>query len=368
MRITATELQLASSREFRQTETREERLDLRIGPAPLQTRPEVQLSPRGRELALQFGATESPLLAPEEVAASNEAGARNDPNLSLLIRLIETLTGRPVRLFDPSQLKAADAAENVPDTQPAADHAAASAANSDFSLDYQLRTTRSEYEHTTVSAEGEILTADGARVRFKLQLSMERAYSETFELRLQAGAAAERKDPLVINFDGRAVQLSDQRFEFDLDADGRTEALPMLRPGSGFLALDRNGDGRINDGRELFGALTGDGFGELLAFDSDGNGWIDSGDTIFGQLRVWMPDPTAPEPDDRTHDAQPRRSGGQLLTLEEAGVAAISLRPIGSAFDLRGANNSDLGQIRSTGLYLSTTLQAGTVQQIDLTV
>lgn len=372
MRIIATELQLAASREFRQSEAREERLDLRIGPAPASPRAEVQLSARGRELALQVGAGESPLLAPEEVAATDEAGARSDPNLSLLIRLIETLTGRPVRLFDASQIKAAST-EAVPapsGATPASAPAATGGADADpgFRLDYQFRATRSEYERTTVSAEGEVLTADGARVRFSLQLSMERAYSETVELRVQAGAAAQRKDPLVINFDGRAAQLMDQRFEFDLDADGQTEALPMLRSGSGFLALDRNNDGRINDGRELFGALTGDGFGELLAFDSDGNGWIDSGDTIFGRLRVWMPDPTAPETGTRSREEQERRSGGQLLTLEEAGIAAISLRPISSAFDLRGANNSDLGQVRSTGLYLSTSLQAGTVQQIDLTV
>lgn len=369
MRILATELQLASAREFRQTETREERLDLRIGPPP-QARPEIELSARGRELALQVGAGESPLLAPEEVAATDEAGARNDPNLSLLIRLIETLTGRPVKLFDASQLNASGGAEAPQPAASASTGPAPAPAGADpgFSVDYQLRATRSEYERTSVSAQGEVLTADGARIRLSLALSMERAYSETVELRLQAGAAAERKDPLVINFDGRAAQLSDQRFEFDLDADGQSEALAMLRSGSGFLAFDRNADGRVNDGRELFGAKTGDGFGELLAFDSDGNGWIDSGDTIFGKLRVWMPDPTAPETGNRSREEEERRQGGQLLTLEEAGVAAISLRPISSAFDLRGLNNSDLGQVRSTGLYLSTAATPGVVQQIDLTV
>ena len=369
MRIIATELQLASAREFRQSETREERLELRIGPPPL-ARPEIELSERGRELALQVGASESPLLAPEEVAATDEAGARNDPNLGLLIRLIETLTGRPVKLFDASQLNATAAEDPALTAPPTSSGPSAASAQSDpgFSVDYQLRATRSEYERTTVSAQGEVLTADGGRIRFALNLSMERAFSETVDLRLQAGAAAQRKDPLVINFDGRAAQLSDQRFEFDLDADGQTEALPMLRSGSGFLAFDRNADGRVNDGRELFGAKTGDGFGELLAFDSDGNGWIDSGDTIFGRLRVWMPDPTAPETGNRSREEDERRSGGQLLTLEEAGVAAISLRPISSAFDLRGNNNSDLGQVRSTGLYLSTAATAGAVQQIDLTV
>ncbi|MFY8135473.1 MAG: hypothetical protein ACOVKS_10755, partial [Aquimonas sp.] len=169
MRIVATELQLASAREFRQTETREERLDLRIGPAP-QARAAVELSDRGRELALQVGAGESPLLAPEEVAATDEAGARNDPNLSLLIRLIETLTGRPVKLFDAGQLSARpndpEAAAAAASAQAQPPPAAPTESDPGFSLDYQFRATRSEYERTTVSAQGEVLTADGARTRF----------------------------------------------------------------------------------------------------------------------------------------------------------------------------------------------------------
>jgi len=201
-----------------------------------------------------------------------------------------------------------------------------------------------------------ILTSDGERIRFRLALAMERSYSESLEFRLQAGAAAQRKDPLVINFDGAAAQLSDQRFEFDLDADGRSEALPLLRAGSGLLAFDRNGDGRINDGRELFGALSGDGFADLAELDSDGNGWLDAADAGFGQLQVWIP------------HAGAAAGEGRLMTLTQAGVAAISLRSIQSSFDLRGVGNSDLGQIRSTGLYLSATREVGTVQQIDLSV
>lgn len=361
MHITASELQLAASREYRFHEQREERLDLRIGrstPAP-QARPEVELSERGRALALQLGAGEAPLLAPEEVAASDDSGARNDPNLSLLIRLIETLTGRPVQLFDASELQApaedgaaaAPSAAAQPPGQPNV-----SDDDPGFSLDYQLRHSRSEFERTVVRAEGEIQTSDGERIRFRLELAMQRSFSESSEFRLQAGAAAQRKDPLVINFDGYAAQLSDQRFEFDLDANGRSETLPLLRGGSGLLAFDRNGDGRINDGRELFGALSGDGFADLAQLDSDGNGWLDSADAAFEQLQVWMPQPGA------------RDDAGRLISLADAGVAAISLRSIQSSFDLRGAGNSDLGQIRSTGVYVSTAREVGTVQQIDLSV
>ena len=54
-----------------------------------------------------------------------------------------------------------------------------------------------------------------------------------------------------------------------------------------FLALDLNGDGRINNGSELFGALSGNGFADLAQYDSDANGWIDENDEIFQRLKVW---------------------------------------------------------------------------------
>ena len=78
-------------------------------------------------------------------------------------------------------------------------------------------------------------------------------------------------------------------FSFDLDSDGVKEDIPMIRPGSGFLALDLNKDGIINNGNELFGPHTGDGFVELSSYDKDTNNWIDENDlytinSLSGQL------------------------------------------------------------------------------------
>ena len=64
-------------------------------------------------------------------------------------------------------------------------------------------------------------------------------------------------------------ELSDQTFYFDLDADGKEEEISVLN-GSGYLALDKNGDGVINDGSELFGTKNGDGFADLARYDEDG--------------------------------------------------------------------------------------------------
>ena len=54
--------------------------------------------------------------------------------------------------------------------------------------------------------------------------------------------------------------------------------------------MDRNGDGKINDGSELFGTKSGDGFKDLASYDADGNGWIDENDAIFSQLKIWTKD------------------------------------------------------------------------------
>ena len=53
------------------------------------------------------------------------------------------------------------------------------------------------------------------------------------------------------------------------------ENIAFVEPGSGMLALDRNGDGKVNDGRELFGPTAGNGFAGACRPDADGNRWID---------------------------------------------------------------------------------------------
>ena len=77
---------------------------------------------------------------------------------------------------------------------------------------------------------------------------------------------------------------------FDIDADGEEESISYLQGGSGYLALDKNGDGVINDGSELFGTKSGDGFADLAEYDADGNGWIDENDPIFDKLLIWAKD------------------------------------------------------------------------------
>ena len=137
---------------------------------------------------------------------------------------------------------------------------------------------------------------------------MTRVYVEQTDISLRLGdAVKQKKDPLVINFNGSAAQLTSTKFSFDIDTDGTTENISFAAPGSGFLALDKNHDGKINDGSELFGPASGNGFKELAAYDQDGNQWIDENDAVFSRLKVWSKDG---EGKDRTRHASGKWRGG----------------------------------------------------------
>ena len=202
-------------------------------------------------------------------------------------------------------------------------------------------------EHTAFSSVGTAVTADGRTIDFGITLEMSRRFEAAYEI---VGKEEIFTDPLVINLDTQAASLDDVSFYFDLDCDGTEEELSSLGRGSGFLALDKNGDGKINDGSELFGAKTGDGFAELGRYDQDGNGWIDENDEVFSKLSVWT-----------------KCGGGEgkLLSLKEAGVGAIFLGSQGTQFTLADGRGNENAQVRRTGLYLKENGQAGTVQHVD---
>lgn len=213
----------------------------------------------------------------------------------------------------------------------------------------------SEQETATFGTTGMVKTEDGRTIPFNLSLSLSRSFQEYTSLTSETmGSVVEMYDPLVINMNIPSASVSDQSFLFDIDCDGKKDTLSMLGEGSGFLALDKNGDGIINDGSELFGAGSGDGFADLAAYDSDKNGWIDENDFIYESLKVWTKDPDGKD---------------RLLSLKEADVGAIFLGNVHTGFDLRDDENNTRARIQSTGIYLhESTGAAGTVQHVDFAV
>lgn len=210
---------------------------------------------------------------------------------------------------------------------------------------------RYESERTDFATEGKVVTASGKEITFNVEVSMSRSFYEETSSFLDL-RSVRLTDPLVINLDTEMATVSDQKFYFDLDADGHEEQISRLHAGSGFLALDRNGDGIINDGSELFGTASGNGFADLAQYDQDGNGWIDEADEIFSKLLIWQKD----------------ENGKDILRgLGEAGVGAIYLGNISTEFSLNSEkDNKTNAVVRQTGMFLYENGTAGTMQQIDL--
>lgn len=211
--------------------------------------------------------------------------------------------------------------------------------------------TLKESEFTEFGSTGTAVTADGRKISFNVSFSLGREFCREYNMESMEQYERVVTDPLVINLDSNPVSLSDKTFLFDINNDGVKEEISALSESSGFLAFDRNGDGIINDGSELFGTASGDGFADLAAYDSDGNGWIDEADEIFSKLKVWI----------KTEDGK-----DMLLSLKEADVGAIYLGRTKSSFSLNDKDNNVNGIIRNTGIFLHESGDAGTIQQIDL--
>ena len=158
----------------------------------------------------------------------------------------------------------------------------------------------------------------------------------------------DQASPIVIDLDGDGLELSPlsgSSVYFDLDGDGWAERTGWVNADDGLLAVDRNGDGAINDAFELFGTnprvLNGDPLGRyefafaLLAdFDSNGDRVIDVADAGFEALRIW-----------RDLDQDGVSDIGELQTLAEAGLQSINLQYNRVRQDLpTGALLFDLGR------------------------
>lgn len=139
--------------------------------------------------------------------------------------------------------------------------------------------------------------------------------------------------PIIIDLKGDGIELTNAEsgVAFNLNAQGGEEKLAWTTAASddAWLALDRNNNGNIDDGTELFGDVTAqptppagqkkNGFRALAEYDKtanggNGNGWIEAGDSIFSSLRLW-----------RDTNRNGLTDTGELRTLTELKVTALEL-------------------------------------------
>ena len=274
--------------------------------------------------------------------------------IQILVAMIELITGKKITIANyayPSQTAAASTG-SASGKQAAVSAETSESQSGEYGFAYHYSETINETEKTQFTARGQIQTTDGKKILIDLELNMSREFVSHNSIDIRAGAAI-MKDPLVINFNGTAAQLTEEKFSFDIDADGTADQISFVGPDSGFLALDKNEDGLINNGSELFGALSGNGFSDLAQYDEDNNLFIDENDSIYNKLRIW---------------SQDQQGNQQLIALGAANIGAIYLTHNSTPFDINNADNEQLGKIKSSGIYLTEDGSVGTVQQLDLVV
>lgn len=127
--------------------------------------------------------------------------------------------------------------------------------------------------------------------------------------------------PIVLDFDGDGKSLTeivDNKVRFDMNGDGIADKTGWIEQGDAFLALDRNGNGKIDDIREISFVSDKEGaktdLEGLAAFDSNADGKLDGEDARFAEFRLWF-----------DNNGNGVTDAGELLSLAQAGVTSISL-------------------------------------------
>jgi Ca2+-binding RTX toxin-like protein len=128
--------------------------------------------------------------------------------------------------------------------------------------------------------------------------------------------------PIVFDFDkdgNSLISLADSTTRFDMNGDGVADKTGWIEADDAFLALERNGNGIVDDIKEISfiqdkqGAKTD--LEGLAAFDTNANGLLDGGDARFVEFKLWF---------DRNSNGA--TDAGELLSLAEAGIASITLQ------------------------------------------
>ncbi len=281
-----------------------------------------------------------------------EISDKDKQKLIAIQKMIEALTGKKIKFYvldkvtvqkntiEPLAIKENDINSNNNQQQ-----------LKGWGIEYDYFESHYESQVMNFNSQGIVKTSDGREIDFSLSLNLSHEFASSQNISIRAGDAL--VDPLVINYESVNPRLTEEKYSFDLDCDGKQDQISFVLKGSGFLALDKNNDGVINDGSELFGTQTNNGFKELSAYDSDGNNWIDENDSIYDKLRIWTKD---------------ENGNDKLFAIGEKGIGAIYLGNIDTSFNLKNNSNQLEGQIQKTGIFLKENGIAGTIQHIDLVI
>ncbi len=180
--------------------------------------------------------------------------------------------------------------------------------------------------------DGQGQTARAASMQIQLEFKFEFSASVTVE-----HAEVQKSDPVMFDLDGDGLELTSYKngTRFDILGNGQQVNTAFVTGGDAFLALDRNGDGAITSGAELFGDQRGatNGFEELRKLDDNGDRVIDRNDAAYDSLLLWR------------DNGDGISEESELISLAEGGIESISLNYANVNELVSGGNR--IGQIAS---------------------
>ncbi|MBM6550842.1 FG-GAP repeat domain-containing protein [Marinomonas ostreistagni] len=319
--------------------------------------PSVSLSAQmGRRLVQQQEInvrSASSELEPSGKEAAEHSISQVEQRFQRMISVLERMFGIKVQLYEAPDANAAAGAGFVPPEE-----TADSANEPNNSNSRQTVMAMREYhqvietESSQVAIQGKLELSDGRKLNVDFRMDMARSRQEEYWGELTI-SSQRQVDPLVVNLNNNGAQLTQRRMDFDLDGDGETERVAFATGDSAFLARDRNNNGTIDDGSELFGPQSGSGFADLAEHDSNGDGLIDQLDDIWQELVLVQRDEAGNE---------------SLLSLADVGIDAFVLERTYTPFGLFNAHGERMGNIRETGLYVRENGTVDSLQHVDLTI
>jgi hypothetical protein len=210
---------------------------------------------------------------------------------------------------------------------------------------------QSHEQYLDYQVQGQLNINDQAlSLDYKLSLSSERSSYSKIEM-----SAAALKDPLLVQFGSQGLGAIKGQTDFAINQDNALDKLPIFSGDVGYLVYDKNNNQQADDGSELFGPKTGQGFVELAQFDSNKNGFIDAEDQQFEQLYLWQP----------SDDNNPTE---QWLSLKDAKIQAISLSTISTPFDFYDQQGEVQAQLRQSSFAISDSGLGRGVHQVDVRI
>ncbi|MBE0496588.1 MAG: hypothetical protein IBX45_09280 [Campylobacterales bacterium] len=323
MHVTQSDYQTSSSYHFKRTESASVRVD--TGSAS--------------QASQAFQAPTLKSLEFSETFGMDEEYANLDPRYKMLLLLMEQMFGK-------GALRGAKGVSFHTTSSASTPFAGAQSSSSQSSspiVHYQ--TSLEEHQAQVVEIHANIELGSGENLEVSLNLKWEQHFMEKDAFSIQNGQIF--RDPLVLSLVG-SQPLAHTTFAFNLQ--GNEGKLVHLGANSGYLVLDKNGNGVVDSGSELFGPTSGEGFKELARLDEDGNGWIDSNDSLFSQLKFW-------------HISE---SANQLLSLEEVGIGALSLHVTPMDYVHKSSADAPLAAFKNVSLGLSNDYQSAALFEVDI--